>query len=77
MPTWEGVRGVLRAGPGAPPAPQCQLQPGQGLDNEAHHQLPAHEETAQYRSVTPGVLSVNGEFILGHMCGQCRLDSYL
>lgn len=52
MPTWEGVRGVLRAGPGATPAPQCQLQPGQGLDNEAHHQLPAHEETAQYRSVT-------------------------
>lgn len=52
MPAWEGVGGVLRAGPGAAPAPQRQLQPGQGLNNEAHHQLPAHEETAQHWSVS-------------------------
>lgn len=46
MSAWEGVRGVLRAGPAAAPAPQCQLQPGQGLNHETHHQLPAHEKTA-------------------------------
>lgn len=59
MPAWEGVGGVLRAGPTAAPAPQCQLQPGQGLDNEAHHQLPAHEKTAQPRSVSVAVVPVN------------------
>ncbi len=65
MPAWEGVGGVLPAGPGAAPAPQRQLQPGQGLHHETHHQLPAHEETAQHRSVSVGVVSVSGEFSFG------------
>lgn len=48
MPARQGVRGVLRAGPAAASAPQCQLQPGQGLYHEAHHQLPTNEETSKY-----------------------------
>lgn len=51
MQAWEGIGGVLRAGPAAAPAPQRQLQSGQGLHHETHHQLPAHEETAQLWSV--------------------------
>lgn len=68
MPAWEGVGGVLRAGPGAAPAPQRQLRPGQGFDNEAHHQLPAHEKTAQHWSVSVGVVPVSGQSSLGHLC---------
>lgn len=51
MSARQGVGGVLPAGPGASAAPQCQLQPGQGLHHEAHHQLPAHEEASQQWSV--------------------------
>lgn len=47
----EGVGGVLPAGSGAAPAPQRQLQPGQGLHHETHHQLPAHENSSKCRSV--------------------------
>lgn len=68
MPAWEGVGGVLPAGPGAAPAPQRQLQPGQGLDNEAHHQLPAYEKTSKHWSVSVGVVPVSGEFHLVHVC---------
>ncbi len=68
MPAWEGVGGVLRAGPGAAPAPQRQLRSGQGFDNEAHHQLPAHEKTAQHWSVSVGVVPVSGQSSLGHVC---------
>lgn len=77
MPTWEGVRGVLPAGPGASPAPQCQLQPGQGLYNEAHHQLPADEETSQHWSVSVDVKPVSGPVLLCEYCwclmfGSCK-----
>lgn len=51
MPAREGVGGVLPAGPGASAGPQRQLQPGQSLHHEAHHQLPADEETSQQWSV--------------------------
>ncbi|CDQ94028.1 unnamed protein product [Oncorhynchus mykiss] len=54
IPEGEGVGGVLRAGPGAAPAPQCHLQPRQGFYHETGHQLPAHEETAEHRSVRWG-----------------------
>lgn len=63
-PAWEGVGGVLWAGTAATPAPQRQLQPGQGLDNEAHHQLPAHEKTAQHWSVSVVVVPVSGQLSL-------------
>lgn len=66
MSTWEGVGGFLRAGPAAAAAPQCQLQPGQGLHHETHHQLPAHEEAAQHWSVSVVVIPVGAQCSVGH-----------
>lgn len=48
MSAGEGVRGLLPAGTGTAPASQYQLQLGQGLPNETHHQLPALEKTSKH-----------------------------
>lgn len=70
MPAREGVRGVLRTGPAAAAAPQRQLQPGQGLHHETHHQLPAHEKTSKY-----GLVSVVGvdPSVFHQFCPKCEV----